>query len=165
MNYRATFPSSGETVGDVELSAWQRLDDALALYSQDRYHGAIYIAGFAAEMLLKTAAFYLGGATSTQSAQTMRDQVKQEVSSGILPATGAYESGHGLGYWSEVIIYRRNRQGLPPPPIEFVPIVTSLHLNWFVGMRYFPGSATEDDAAQFITQVEWLARSHAAVRS
>jgi hypothetical protein len=49
-------------------------------------------------------------------------------------------------------------------PDRFLHVAASIYMDWFIGMRYRPGFATGDDAARFITQVEWLANNHAALR-
>jgi hypothetical protein len=40
-------------VNDLKMLAKARLDDAIALYKQERYEGAIYLCGYAVELALK----------------------------------------------------------------------------------------------------------------
>jgi len=52
-----------------------------------------------------------------------------------------------------------------PETVQDLELSAAIYMDWFIGMRYRPGSATGDDAARFITQVEWLANNHGALRS
>jgi hypothetical protein len=160
--YRAILQATAETVQDLELSAQRRLDEALALYLADRNHTAIYLAGLSAEMYLKTACFFLGGARPADPVTAHLAPVKPGKYKP--PFAGDFESGHGLWFWSQELLYRRRSLRLPKAPNRFLQVMSSIYMDWFVGMRYRPGSATGENAAQFITQVEWLAGNHAALR-
>jgi hypothetical protein len=162
MGYRAVLEASPETVQDLEVSAHRRLDEAAALFVSDRYHTAIYIAGLSAEMYLKTACFFLGGARPADPIGIHMAPLKPKKYRPPFP--GDFESGHGLWFWSQELLLRRRRLRLPNAPNRFLQVVASIYMDWFVGMRYRPGSATGDDAARFITQVEWIANNHATLR-
>jgi hypothetical protein len=43
-------------------------------------------------------------------------------------------------------------------------VLAALYNDWFVAMRYRPGFATGDEAAGFITNVEWIATNHGRLR-
>jgi len=43
-------------------------------------------------------------------------------------------------------------------------VLAALYNDWFIGMRYRPGSANVDDAAAFIVNVEWIALDHGSLR-
>ena len=162
MGYWALIAASDETVQDLELAATRRLDEAWILHGADSYHSAIYLAGFSAEMYLKTTCFFLGGAKPGDPVAGLRDQLRPGKYKP--PYTAHYESGHGLEFWLEELLLRRQRLGLPSPPRLFEEVVRELCEDWCVEMRYRPGLATAWDAGRFIIQVEWLARHHAALR-
>jgi hypothetical protein len=44
-------------------------------------------------------------------------------------------------------------------------VMAALYSDWYIGMRYRPGSATSTEAAAFIMNVEWVERNHATLRS
>ena len=162
MGYRTILEAKPETVQDLELSAKRRLDEAFDLYRSGRFHTAIYIAGLAAEMYLKTACFFLEGAKPADNANALMAPLKPNK---YKPSfIGNFESGHGLLFWSQELLDRRKNRGLSPAPVRFIPIISSISSDWFIAMRYRPGSATKNDAAQFILKVECLANDHAVLR-
>lgn len=162
MGYRAVLEASPETVQDLEVSARRRLDEAATLYVEQEYHISIYIAGLSAEMYLKTACFFVGGAKPGDRVDTQLEPLRPR--NYRPPFQADFESGHGLWFWSEELLVRRNRLGLPRIPNRFRNVIAGLYNDWFIGMRYRPGSATDEDAARFITQVEWIANNHSALR-
>jgi hypothetical protein len=162
MGYRTILESTPETVQDLEISAQRRLDEAVDLYVTEKHHTAIYIAGLSAEMYLKTACYFLGGAkpadlSGSHLAPLMSKKYKP-------PFLADRESGHGLWFWSQELMHRRRNLHLSRTPKRFLQVIASIYMDWFVEMRYRPGSANGDDAARFITQVEWLANNHSRLR-
>jgi len=157
-SYRATLEENDETVQDLELSASRRLEEANILNINGKYHIAIYLAGLAAEMYLKTACFYVDGAKPGDKVQPRLDPMKRKKHE--LP----FEAGHGLGFWSEELQERRRNFNLATPG-ELSTVITVLCNDWFIGMRYRPGFATVSDAARFITKVGWLADNHFLLRT
>lgn len=162
MGYRSIIETNPETVQDLELSALRRLDEAGVLYVNQKHHTAIYVAGLSAEMYLKTACFILGGARPADPVQMHLAPLRPGRYNP--PFRGDFESGHGLWFWSEELIQRRRNRQLQREPNRFRQVIASIYMDWFIGMRYRPGSATADDAARFITQVEWLANNHVTLR-
>ena len=162
MGYRALLEATPETVQDLELSARRRLDEATDLYLANRPHVAIYVAGLSAEMYLKTACFFVGGARPGDLVATQLAPLRPRAYRPPFPAD--FESGHGIWFWSQELLARRSRQGLRRVPNRFLQVVACIYMDWFIGMRYRPGFATGGAAARFITQVEWLANNHARLR-
>ena len=163
MGYRKTLEDNPETVQDLEISARRRLDEAMALYIEEKHHCAIYIAGLSAEMYLKTACFFLGSAKPGDPVSVHLAPLKRRTY--CPPFRADFESGHGLWFWSQELIRRRTDRHLAQVPPRFLEVAAGIYMDWFIGMRYRPGSATEEDAARFITLVEWLANNHGAIRS
>jgi len=162
MGYRAVLEANPESVQDLELSAARRLDEAMELFVAKRNHAAIYVAGLSAEMYLKTACFFLGGAVPADRTDALLAAVRPRTYRP--PFNADFESGHGLWFWSQELIARRRRRGLSRQPNRFLQIASGLYLDWYVAMRYRPGMATPEQASQFITEVEWLANNHAQLR-
>ena len=94
MGYRAVLEASPETVQDFELSAGRRLDEATTLYLSEKPHTAIYLAGLSAEMYLKTACFFLGGAMPGDPVAVHLGPIKSR--NYQPPFKVDFESGHGL---------------------------------------------------------------------
>jgi len=163
MGYRAILESMPETVQDLELSARRRLEEATVLFRAYKHHTAIYVAGLSAEMYLKTACFFVGDAKPADPIAVHLGAVRPKKYSP--PFAADFEAGHGLHFWSQELLHRRTKRGLGPVPNHFLPAMMSLYSDWFIGMRYRPGSASLEDAARVITNVEWLANNHSALRS
>lgn len=161
MGYRAVLEATQETVQDLELSAHRRLDEATHLFVAGRYHAAIYLGGLAAEMFLKTACFFVAGARPADQAAVHLEPARPR--NYKPPFKNDYESGHGLWFWSQELLTRRRRMQKVMPR-RFLQVIAGLYSDWFVSMRYRPGSATPDEAAGFIHNVEWLATNHSLLR-
>jgi hypothetical protein len=162
MGYRADLEQAPETVQDLALSADRRLKEATDLALTENSHSAIYLGGLAAEMFLKTACFQVDGARPGDLAQP---RLAAAASKHYKPPFKTdFEHGHGLWFWSQELIARRRELGRPIPR-RLIHVAAALYDDWFVSMRYRPGSATMEMAAAFIHNVEWIARNHAVLRS
>jgi|GEM_PF-5253965 len=163
MGYRAVLQAHHETVQDLELSAKRRLDEAWVLHAAQKYHTAIYVAGLAAEMYLKTACFFLDGARPSHPVAALLTQLRKNAYAS--PSKVDYEGGHGLSFLAEELKFRRKNHRLRQTPRRFRRVIAQIATDWFIGMRYRPGSATRENAAVFITNVRWLALNHTYLRS
>ncbi|HEY6459605.1 MAG TPA: hypothetical protein VIY73_05615, partial [Polyangiaceae bacterium] len=94
MTYRAVLQAHAESIQDLELSARRRLDEAATLVIDGQYHTAIYLAGLAAEMLLKTACFLLLRARPGDAVAPLLGPIRRKARQA--PLRLDYESGHGL---------------------------------------------------------------------
>lgn len=63
MGYRSILESTPEAIQDLALSAHRRLREATELFVSNQNHSAIYLGGLSAEMFLKTACFFVQGAS------------------------------------------------------------------------------------------------------
>lgn len=162
MGYRAVIEANPETVQDLELSAFRRLEEAFALCIMEKHHTAIYIAGLAAEMYLKTACFFLGGARPGDQVDALLRAARPPRRNLVMHQL--FESGHGLWFWFQAVLHKRRGRRLRGAPRRLRLAVASMCQDWCIDMRYRPGSATADDAKRFIRQVEWLAVNHPGLR-
>jgi hypothetical protein len=163
MGYRAILEASPETVQDMEIAAQRRLEEAYILFGAGKNHTAIYIAGLSAEMYLKTACFFLGGARPADRIQAHFAPLRSKRYTP--PFKKDFESGHGLWFWCQELLDRRRRLRRRRAPKRFRQVAAGIYDDWFIGMRYRPGFATRDDAASFLTQVAWIANNHAVLRT
>lgn len=164
MGYRSRLESSPETVQDLVLAAARRLEEAMNLFLAGKNHAAIYVAGLSAEMYLKTACYFVGGAAPGDPTDALLAAARPHPRRNPPPFRAGFESGHGLWFWTQELMARRARRRLRRVPNRFVQISAALYLDWYIEMRYRPGCATGDEAARFLTQVEWLANNHAVLR-
>lgn len=161
MGYRTVLEATDETVQEVTLAAERRLDEAATLLTHNRYHTAIYVGGLSAEMFLKTACFMVGGASLTDPVAALMAPLKNK--NYKPPFKGDWEGGHGLWFWSQELLVRRRGQAKRTPN-RFMQVLAALYGDWFVAMRYRPGSATRDESAAFLYHVGWLANNHNSLR-
>jgi hypothetical protein len=164
MSYRALLQSTVETVQDQTRSAELRLDEAVTLYLDGKYHSAIYMAGLAAEMFLKTACFFVSGAKNADPIRLLVGAVNRKAHK-----SARYKSGHSLLFWYEELLARRRRARLGISN-DLKQIVSSLSSDWFNEMRYRPGrrpdpEPSDPDALDFLEHVEWLGKNYNALRS
>ena len=164
MGYRDRLESTPETVQELELAAARHLEEAMELFLANRNHTAIYVAGLSAEMYLKTACYFVGGAAPGDGTDALFAAARPNPHRYVPPFRADFESGHVLWFWSQELMARRQRRQLRMAPNRFIQVSAALYLDWYVAMRYRPGSATVDEAAQFLTNVEWLANNHALLR-
>jgi len=165
MAYRAQLQATQESVQDMALSAQRRLDEAEQLLYVGRHHTSIYLAGLAAEMYLKSALAYLRGAAPADAIDAYLEPVRR-AHARRGPLSRDFESGHGLWFWSQVLLLERQAQHrITPRRLHRSLLATcaSLYANWFVSMRYRPGRAAQDEALSFLATVEWLRSNHAAL--
>lgn len=148
---------------DVMLSAAQtRLQEAEALLSCKQWDGAVYLAGYAAEMLLKVAccrldpAFPAGGTVGDifgPAATLWRSLFPSGTS---LPS----QWKHDLSFWEDVL--RARRLSLRTGVKEWGDLLLiSRHLNtirrhWRVNLRYQPPLAAEGEAQDVCEAARWL---------
>jgi hypothetical protein len=162
MGYRSALQSTPEAIQDLALSAHRRLREARHLLGVNQNHSAIYLGGLSVEMYLKTACFLVLKASPGDPVSVYMGPIKHN--SYKPPFKADYESGHGLWFWSQELLQRRKRLKKPTPR-RFMHVSAALYSDWYVGMRYRPGSATSAEAAAFLTNVEWVANNHATLRS
>lgn len=164
MSYRARLQATQESVQDLTLAAQHRLDEAEQLLYAARHHTAIYLAGLAAEMYLKSAIARLRGATLATPIEAVLEPIRRAHRRG--PLARDLESGHGLWFWSQILLQDRAAFGRTTTNRLHKSLLTAsaaLFANWFVAMRYRPGSASQDDALAFLTTAEWFKANHGAL--
>jgi hypothetical protein len=161
MGYRAVLDATPETVQEINLSAERRLRESLELFVHNHPHSAIYLGGLAAEMFLKGACFMVGGAALGTPVAGLLNAVRP--ARYRPPFAADFEAGHGLWFWSQELLQRRRARSLRSPN-RFLQVLAALYNDWYISMRYRPGSATSTEAAVFLMNVEWLATNHNFLR-
>ena len=101
MPLRALFDSTPETIQDLVLAAELRYWDGLELMVQRRLDAGVYLMGYTAEMLLKTACFFVDGARPGEAAQP-RLAPTRRLGRAIFPAVPD-ESFHSLSFWAAAL--------------------------------------------------------------
>ncbi len=166
MAYRAQLQATQESVQDVALSADRRLDEAEQLLYAGRHHTSIYLAGLSAEMYLKSALAYLHGASPANPIDAYLQPIRRAHGQRRAPLSTDFESGHGLWFWSQILILERQARRLATPRRLHRGLITTcaaLYADWYVAMRYRPGFALQRDALIFVATAEWLKSHHLAL--
>lgn len=166
VSLRSQLSGSHETVQDLVLAAEERYWEGLELMVHQRSHAGVYLMGYAAEMLLKTACFLFDGAKPAEPAQPRLVPTKKlgEANFPDVP----HESFHSLAFWAAALEYKRSVAGRPlaPPVLAALRSATlGLYDTWWVEMRYRPSGATIVDCLQLVDSVSWIRAHHTALWS
>ena len=122
------------------------------------YGGAgMYLMGYSAEMLLKSAYFRFSGAQPGDRIAALLGPAKQTAQR-LIPGISP-EGNHSLRYWALLLKAKRNRQNNPIPvalDASFVSRTRRLYQNWWVAMRYRPDSSEPLEVLSFLDDMNWL---------
>jgi hypothetical protein len=161
MTLRYLLERPPETIEGFVLAAEQRHLEGLELTLARRYGAAVYLMGYAAEMLLKAACFRFDGAGP-----------RDPVSPLLAPArswqrryfpTIDPESYHSLKFWCNLLLHKR---GLRRCPLSrgvrsrFARCVNRMYTVWWIEMRYRPDQAGLEEAQIMYNEVEWVRNNH-----
>lgn len=160
------------TLEDFEVAAPEKYSAGLELITHptQNYQGAgVYLLGYVAEMLLKSAYFRLIAGVSVSARNYVIDKARRDAAGteakrlarqvGLTPPVEP-ESFHSLAFWAfllrETRIERRQAWTDAEFDLHFRSCVDRLHNNWRVSMRYFPDMALTLDAEVVSEDVSWL---------
>lgn len=156
-----------ETLQETELAAEQRLREGEALWRAGRFGAAVYLFGYAAEMLLKNAYFrYRGSPTTLPIDFAMLGTAKAQAQA--LGVSAGPESYHSLRFWAALIRAERARTNRPLPNVVDQPFVQRsrrLYQNWWVAMRYRTDHASARDVQTAFDDVSWLRANYRSLWS
>ncbi len=117
----------------IRASGVERFEDAQSLYNSRRWHGAIYLAGYAIECLLKCAA---GQRTGTVYLDSMLETHKLDI---LMPASGLLPELKTVGLFT---------------------IWSTFSQRWDTSLRYTCNLFRDKDGRLFFQQItqlyEWL---------
>ena len=155
-----------DSIAEFQRAARQRYDDGLTLASQGRRTGAIYLWGYAAEMVLKAAYFRLTGVPSGRPL-TVQGDIRPAIQRGrtihglVWPVAG---DGHNVRAWAELLIAERLSL-TQPYPTDFGRQVQRcgqrIGLLWSESLRYHKNVAYVYELRQVQESLEWLLTNEA----
>lgn len=161
MPLRQRLEAIPETIQEFEFAAREKAQEGRALISAG-YNGAgIYLLGFSAEMLLKTAYFRCTGAGWFDRIQPRLGLAL--TAARILVPYVPHESYHSLRFWASLLRETRRHRHKALPPLldaQFVSRTRRLHQNCWIGLRYRRDQATLLEAATVQEDVAWLQRNY-----
>ena len=157
MPLRLEWDQEPETPQVVELALIDRYASAQQLMLVEEWDAAIYIFGYVAEMVLKTAYFRVRGNNPSDTVALMLSPAKTRGQQ-IIPDI-AHENYHSLDFWSALLRAERTQQQrplLPAVEAQLISFTQTLYQNWMVEMRYHPNRASEANAQLVADAAEWL---------
>ncbi len=143
-----------ETWPGMEQAATQRFWDSLALATAEAGHeaAAIYLLGYVAEMLLKTAYFRVTGVPSSQDIAPHLTAARRNAS---------WRGGnlHDLRSWFALLNDARSFQGNPWSIVTAATIerhVLTVASHWRESLRYTSLMAADAELEEVHASVDWL---------
>jgi hypothetical protein len=170
---RSLLEPISETVQDLVLAAEERYWDAYELAAQGRVFAAIYLAGFTAEMLLKTAGFRFVGVGPGYPIQPLLAPAKT-FGAQHFPAVPC-EQYHSLRFWTAFLEHKRIVSVRPLDPVLLAELRTRtdrVYATWWVAMRYrtstIPAAvavAAAGEVLGLLEDVDWILKNHSRLWS
>jgi hypothetical protein len=150
-----------DCIREFRAAARQRFDDAITLAARGRRTGAIYLWGYAAEMVLKAAYFTLVGLVETAPI-TMAGQIRPAILRGrgfgiAWPPQG---EGHNVRACAELLVVERALHAATAYAPAFGRQVQQhgqrLEPLWRETLRYHKNIAYLHEVAQVRASAEWF---------
>jgi len=152
-----------ETWPGMRQAAETRFWDGLALAAGESDHaaGAVYLLGYVAEMLLKTAYFRFVGVPPGENLAPHLRAVRAH-------AAWTGRNLHDLRSWVDFLVDVRRLQGQPLPPAfagQARVQTLAVDVHWRESLRYTSLPALDLELSQVYDGVEWLRLNHTALWS
>jgi hypothetical protein len=166
MSLRAVATAQLETVQDLVLAAEHRYWEGLELMVHEQPYAGIYLMGYAAEMLLKTACFFFDGARPVDPAQARLAPIRR-LGRHHLPGVPD-DHFHSLTFWTEALALTRHLADRPLDPDLLAGLracAARIGTNWWVEMRYRPAQGAAPHGLAVYTDVSWIRLNHHALWS
>lgn len=158
MSLLSRYQAYSETVGEMEKAAIARYAEGQALVSGNNRDGGIYLLGYTAEILLKTAYSRIDPAVTRHFPVSSRIEPARKNWQNIWG--GKQPSGHDLLFLSLSIEAERIVQGRGKMDDalarRFNITVSRISEKWYVEMRYRRREATPAEADEMLQDVKWL---------
>ena len=159
MPIRPLFSGQDESIEGFEAAADSMYEAGFNLMASAQSGQGVYLMGYVAEMLLKSAYFRLRRFADSQviTMTDLRDAVQRHHLA--LPS----EKYHDLELWARLITGERAASSLSNPGLEadLQSKTTRLNTNWSVKMRYYPlQGIARQDLEDVLDDVVWIKSSH-----
>lgn len=164
MPLRYRVENEPESIQELELAAREKYLEGLELMVSGQPGGGIYLMGYAAEMLLKTAFFLFEGARPADLVLP-RLAPALHLAQTLIPDVN-HETYHSLRFWALLLIERRCQQNRPLPDEVEARLrqgTRRLHQNWYVAMRYHADRSDRLEMRSVDDDVTWLEENHPAL--
>lgn len=150
-----------ETPGVMRQAAQARLLEATALIEAGQWDGAVYLAGYVAEMLLKVAYCDLELSFPANGLVEAIFGPARTLWKSIVPgATLPFQHKHSLLFWEQVLGPHRTDSGIRPmewgDAVLFSRHLSIIRLHWQVDLRYQAPLVTPAEAQAVFSAAQWL---------
>lgn len=150
-----------DSIQEFGAAAHQRFLDGISAAASERRTAAIYLWGYAAEMVLKAAYFRVIGFATTQAITfpDLQAAINQGKILGIpWPTKG---QGHNVRAWAQLLVtWRATTPGWSYPPLSFGLQVLArgqlFERLWIESLRYHKNTAYLFEVTQIREATEWL---------
>ena len=156
-------PGFVTTLQDADLATEDRLREGQFLVANGFPAAGVYLMGYVAETLLKTAYVRIAHPRARPGynlgASLREARVVGDV---LLPYIDA-DSFHSIRYWAMLVEAVRRGQGREMPDALRLPFEAHteyLHRYWKVDMRYLPADVLPSEAVQYEQSVLWVRVHH-----
>ena len=160
--------STIDTWGELENAAWNRYWDSLelAMASNERSTGAVYLLGYVFEMLIKTAYYRIRGlAAGDDAGPALRGMPARARTLGF-PWQG---NRHNTGSLAGLLVYERRAVGRPLDPMFAATLLghaqAVANVHWSEALRYKETIASESEIHDLFRSVEWLRANYSRLWS
>ncbi len=157
MPLRFRLEQQQETLFSFERAASARYLEGRELMSGGYRGAGMYLMGYSAEMLLKSAYFRFSGAQPTDRIAALLGPA-QQTAQRLIPGIPR-ETYHSLRFWALLLRAKRRQQNNPLPLVVDAPFVSRtrrLYQNWWIGMRYQPDATQPREALILLDDMDWL---------
>jgi len=158
MALRSRLEAIAETINDLVLAAEEKYWESREMMTAGRPGAGIYLTGYAAEMLLKTAVFRVDGASL---GDPVRPRLRPARRTGSIAFPSVRDEGyHSLLFWCHLLLYWRRRRPVvawdPAFRNDFLRRVRRLYSMWWVEMRYRPDQTWPAEAEDVLDLASWV---------
>jgi len=151
-----------DSVAEFRAAARSRYAEGVDLLNAGRRFGAIYLWGYAAEMVVKAACFSVIGLGETEPLD-WKTHLRPAIEFGRTKASIIWPfrgDGHNVRAWLELLIYTREQVLNKPFPTAFKEeaqrVGAAVELLWRETLRYHKNVASRREADQMQRAVVWL---------
>jgi hypothetical protein len=157
MTVRRRLEVTQETIQVFELALEDRYLEAIELVSRGYPHAGLYLLGYVAEMILKSACMRVTGATAADEVEARLGPARA-AGKRLIPKI-AHEQYHSLRFWGYLLVAERVSRQRPLRRAvrrAVLRIVERLYADWWVEMRYRADTVEPGEVQNTIRDVDWL---------
>lgn len=162
---RIEAPGFVVSLQDADLAAEERLEEGRFLVVNGYFAAGVYLLGYVAETLLKTAYVRVAHPRARPGYNLGAALREAHIVGGVLLPYTDPDGFHSIRFWAMLLEGVRRGQEREMAAVLRLPFEAHteyLHRYWKVDMRYLPGDVRPAEAVQYESSVLWLRTNHVA---